>query len=169
MLQTKIIEKKHISPIHLFWQHECPILHMLYLDLVLYFYCQSKNWTSFLFKRSLKGHTDVSMFLSSTYAKSLVCKQFTHSDISSFLKWSNTSVDVTPTTRPWISTKQGSGARMSLAYCFRSTNGGTGYTESWWASCHEGTISTCVLSLKKQKITTIWLADILEELERWHC
>lgn len=99
----------------------------------------------------LKGHTDVSMFLSSTYTKSLVCKQFTHSDISSLLKWSNTSVDVTPTTRPWISTTQGSGARMSLAYCFRSTNGGTGYTESWWASRHEGTISTCVWCLKKAK------------------
>jgi hypothetical protein len=38
-----------------------------------------------------------------------------------------------------------------LAYCFRSTNGGTGYTESWCASRHEGTISTCVFSLKKKK------------------
>jgi hypothetical protein len=142
MLQIKIIEKKHISPIHFFWQHQCPVVHMLYL--VLLFYCQSINWTSFLFKRFLKGHIGVSMFLSSTYTKSLVCKQFTHSDISSFLKWSNTSVDVTPTTRPWISTTQGSGARMSLAYCFRSTNGGTGYTEWWWASRHEGTISTWV-------------------------
>ena len=146
MLQTKII-KKHTSPIHFFWQHECPVLHMLYLDLVLLFHYQSKNWI-FLFKRSINGHTYVFIFLSSTYTKSLVCKQFTHSDISSFLKWSNTSVEVTPTTRPWISTTQGSGARMSLLYCFRSTNGGTGYTEWWWASRHEGTISTCVLSLK---------------------
>lgn len=86
MLETKII-KKHTSPIHFYWQHECPVLHMLYLDLVLLFYYQSKNRTLFLFKRSLNGHTDVSMFLSSTYTKSLVCQQFTtHSDISSFLK-----------------------------------------------------------------------------------
>lgn len=88
-----------------------------------------------------------------TCRKIKVCRQVTYWDISSLLKWSNTSVDVAPIIRPWISTIQGSGAKMSFAYCFRRTNGGTGYTGWWWASRHEGIITICVFSLKKKKHT----------------